>query len=485
MFNKALRIFVMVLFVMLIVSVLIGCEDPYREEQYIQGPKGSDGKSAFEIYKKYNPEYNGSEEEWINSLKGQQASSEVSVNVGSEELSIIPEYEYNIHMVESLKSEIKALREYIAQIHTPVILDSGACGENLTWALYSDGLLKISGTGRSYDFVKGILIGMTEEEINKYAETTGHTAYAFTEGKTYVQSENTITIDGKEVSVGYVSPWYRYRKETFEEGATSNDYCSKAEYDKWNPNGWTYNRIEIDSGVTYIGDWMFYRAAGPTEIIVPEGVLELGDWAIRYSPTLKCIYLPDSLTKIGLRGCSRNEVATTIRLGSGFTSIGDHAFAQNEKLKYLKVSGDISSIGEWLFEGNASIEYVVFEGMTELKKNTAAVCSNLKKVDLPDTLVTIGYGVFMRTGLETVRIPANVTSIDTNAFYLCEDLKTVYIDSHTIAGGLKSDSDYGRLISYAECVYVKNDITEIGSYLTNAFTRMAEVNGYVLYVRNG
>jgi len=37
------------------------------------------------------------------------------------------------------------------------ILDEGPCGENLTWTLYSDGTLVISGTGPSYDFVKGIL----------------------------------------------------------------------------------------------------------------------------------------------------------------------------------------------------------------------------------------------------------------------------------------------------------------------------------------
>ena len=83
-------------------------------------------------------------------------------------------------------------------------------------------------------------------------------------------------------------------------------------YNAENPNGWKYNRIEIDEGITYIGDWLFYRVAGPTELIVPNTVTELGEWAIRFSPTLKCIYLPDSITTVGYRGCSRNEVATAI-----------------------------------------------------------------------------------------------------------------------------------------------------------------------------
>lgn len=361
----------------------------------------------------------------------------------------------------------------------PEILESGKCGENLTWALYSDGLLKISGTGRSYDFVKGILIGKNQEQVNQYVQTTGHSAYAFTEGKNYVEYTSS---DG--TYIGFVSPWYRYRPEVFKEGALGNSYCTKAEYDKWNPNGWTYNRIEIDSGITYIGDWMFYRICGATELIVPGSVTELGDWAIRFSPSLKHIKLPDSVEKIGIRGCSRNEVATSIELGNGYKNIADYAFAQNSMVKYLKVSGDVESIGEMLFEGDSSLEHVVFEGITELKKNTLAVCASLKRVDLPETLKTIGYGVFMRTGLENITIPANVNSIDTNAFYLCENLKSVYIDSPTIAAGLKYSTSYGRLISYAEHIYIKDGIEVVGDYLINSCTKGEQINGYTLYTVN-
>ena len=219
-------------------------------------------------------------------------------------------------------------------------------------------------------------------------------------------------------------------------------------------------------------------------MIIPDTVTELGAWAIRYSPTLKCIYLPDSITTIGLRGCSRNEVADAIRFSNGFTTIGDFAFAQNSTLKYQKVAGNIEIIGEKLFEGCTSLEHVTFEGITELKTNTLTACSNLKRVDLPETLTTIGSGVFMNTGLETVKIPMNVASVDTNAFYLCEDLKSVYIDSPTIANKLTSNTVCGRLISYAKYIYIKNDITEVGSYLKNKCTQCADIGGYTLYIVN-
>lgn len=44
-----------------------------------KGEQGDDGLSAFEIYKKYHPEYTGSEETWINSLKGADGAQGVSV----------------------------------------------------------------------------------------------------------------------------------------------------------------------------------------------------------------------------------------------------------------------------------------------------------------------------------------------------------------------------------------------------------------------
>jgi len=41
----------------------------------IKGPKGDDGLSAFEIYKKYHPEYTGTEEEWLETLKGDKGDT--------------------------------------------------------------------------------------------------------------------------------------------------------------------------------------------------------------------------------------------------------------------------------------------------------------------------------------------------------------------------------------------------------------------------
>ena len=55
--------------------------DGINTNQLATGVNGSDGLSAFEIYQKYHPEYTGTEEEWLESLKGEQGNSVVSTYV--------------------------------------------------------------------------------------------------------------------------------------------------------------------------------------------------------------------------------------------------------------------------------------------------------------------------------------------------------------------------------------------------------------------
>ena len=318
------------------------------------------------------------------------------------------------------------------------------------------------------------MIGKTREEIETYVATGGDPHYGFQEGKVY-----------DDANAQYVSPWYKYRDEvSFTE--YGGNYCTKASYDSHNPNGWKYNRIEIDEGITYLGDWLFYRVSGATELIIPNTVTELGDWAIRYSPTLKCIYLPDGITKVGYRGCSRNEVATAIRIGSGLATVGDYAFSQNQMVKYLEVQGDSNTtFGEYMCNGNRTLEYVSLKDVAEVGQYAFAICDSLLKVDLPDTLTAIRCGAFINIiGLTSIRIPSLVNTIEKNAFYGCENLKSVFIDSPSIVSGLTAQHTFGQLIANAKYIYIKNDITEIGSYVASNFVKTNEIDGYVLYIKN-
>ena len=399
-----------------------------------------------------------------------------------------PDVEYSKHIIDAVRGEIANLWKYVGEKHEVTILDSGVCGENLTWTLYSDGLLKISGKGRAYDYCKGLFgDNITRAEIEAYqaqyagltdADSVAKYERGFQEGKTYDDEHGQ-----------YIAPWYKYRPEvSFVEDVGAEGYITKVEYDRDNPNGWTYNRIEIDEGITYLGNWMLYRICGVTELVIPSTVTAIGQWCIRYSPSLKCIYLPDGITKIEKRGCSRHEVCETIRLGEGFVEIGDYAFAQNPMVKSLCIKGNVTFMGENVFYGDTALENITFDGLTAITGAWLVDCNNLKRVQLGEGLTSIVKSAFVnKPNLTAVNIPSTVTTIGQSAFYNCTNLKYLYIDSPAVAQGLvdvASTANFGHVNYYAKYIYIKNDIKNVGAWFTDKCTKYSDIDGYTLYVVN-
>lgn len=266
----------------------------------------------------------------------------------------------------------------------PQVLDSGVCGENLTWALYDDGLLKISGTGKMYDYVK-------------YTEP---------------------------------SPWYKYRDEPYisEDGKTilnsdGSNYLSTTDYYKNNPNGWKIKNIVIEPGITYIGDWAFYRVC-VDELTIPEGVEETGIFCIRYSPTIKRINLPDSLKILDDFAISRNYELETINFGNGLEKIGTAGLQSNNSLECVNFPDSLTQINIQLSPAYtaANINY----NAVGLLEN----CTSLKTVYL-GSVNCIPQRTFLGTAIENIIIPNNVQYIGEYAFYKCEQLKAVSFEPNS------------------------------------------------------
>lgn len=382
----------------------------------------------------------------------------------------------------ALEKMVSDVYELIKKHNPPTVLDSGQCGENLYWYLYSDGLLKITGHGRSYDFVKGIMIGMTDAELAAYKEENPDLSYyCKQEGKTYQNLD-----ESSDDFIGYVAPWYRYRNETdWITDSNPQGYCTQEHYNNWNPNGWVYNRIEIDEGVTYIGDWMFYRVCGARELFIPEGVTELGDWAVRFSTTLKFVSLPNTLEYIGDYGVSRNIELESIRYGNSIKSVGDYGF-NNDKLRMLILPKTTTSVGDYLCSRGDITEliYADLGNVSEVPRQTFINNKKLKTVIMSDEIISIGHDAFYGCkALEKIRIPSKVVEIGLNAFLYCDNLKEVYIDSPTVCESIVHYKSASYLVYNAEKIFIKDGISTIGSWIEKNFQKGISFNGYTMYTR--
>lgn len=94
----------------------------------------------------------------------------------------------------------------------------------------------------------------------------------------------------------------------------------------------------------------------------------------------------------------------------------------------VEIASGINNIGSYAFSERRGIEKVIIEnGLKRIEHYAFSACSNLKGIDLPDSLTFIGSLAFDRSGLTSIIIPGSVESIGRAAFWSCDDLFSVTI----------------------------------------------------------
>ena len=130
-------------------------------------------------------------------------------------------------------------------------------------------------------------------------------------------------------------------------------------------------------------------------------------------------------------------------------------------------------------------EFVIPDSVEGVAANAFEICKKITKVTIPDNVKTLGNGAFSSSGIGEVIIGKNVLEYGTNAFNNISNLKTVIIDSETTAKQITYQTACGKIIQYAETIYINEDITTIGSYITENYSvETSDKEGYVKYVKN-
>ena len=158
-----------------------------------------------------------------------------------------------------------------------------------------------------------------------------------------------------------------------------------------------------------------------------------------------------------------------------------------EDNSYYKVEDNIlySSDGKKLIlvPTGRTGEFNIPESVEEIKGN-AFRTSGIKKVIMRNNVKKIVPYFAFGNSLEEVIIGENLETISGYAFYDSRKLQTVIIESSKISRQLNSKAASGNLLNYAETIYIKSDITEIGSYITDNYNIVGtDKEGYVKYVK--
>jgi len=234
----------------------------------------------------------------------------------------------------------------------------------------------------------------------------------------------TLTISGTGAIPSYrfsEPPWYSYRESV---GA-----------------------IVVSEGITEVGERAFYWCTNCTEVTLPDSLIAIREYGFNNLRALQYITLPPKLEILEFCAFSECTALQTITIPDSVHTVESSAFSNCTALKGARLGSGMTYIPDSMFGNDAKLSGVV----------------------LPPNLKTIGDTAFINSGLESIRIPATVTSIGVSAFSGCKWLEEFTVEEgnkvyKTIDGVLFS-ADKKTLICYPACKYGRYTVPEGTEYI--------------------
>ncbi len=321
------------------------------------------------------------------------------------------------------------------------VIDSGKCGENVSWTLDSEGTLTISGTGdmkddrlppklsiwNSYkEKIKKVVIEdgvtsinsdafdglekLTSVTISESVTTIGSSAFGHCVSLTSITiPEGVTTIVGaafigcynlKSItipeSVSYIggnsfiyTPWLAAKQAEDPFVIVNNILVDGST---------AVGDVTIPDSVTSICDWALYNSQNLTGVTIPDSVTRIGDSAFECCPNLKSVTIPDSVTTIETGTFEYCSSLTSITIPDSVTSIGVSAFKDCSSLTSVTIPDSVTSIEAGAFKNCTSLSSVTIpDSVTSIEAATFENCTNLSSVTIPDSVSNFGRGAFRNT----------------------------------------------------------------------------------------
>ena len=335
--------------------------------------------------------------------------------------TILPALNHKNAIIRDASEPTETSPGYSGDLYCPdcdMVLENGYTywnEDNLTWKLYEDGTLNISGTGVMKDYnsddnpspaywntiVRKIVIedGVTSIGDAAFYNCTSLTSITIPDSVTsigasaffYCTSLTSITIPDSVTSIG----------------ASAFFYCT------------SLTNITLSNNITNIGNDAFYSCSSLTSITIPSSVTNIEDFTFYGCWNLTSITIPDSITSIGrsaFRDCSS---LTSITIPDSVTSIGDSAFYDCSSLTSITIPDSVTSIGNY-----------AFDNCKNLKTISLSCKSTLKRSDFGNKADLVSY-TNEHTLTKTEAKAATCTENGNKEYWTCEHCKKYFLSDDT------------------------------------------------------
>lgn len=317
-------------------------------------------------------------------------------------------------------------------IDSLTIIDSGNCGDNLTWTLFENRELIISGTGQMTDYNLynnrppwyGYRSFITKIVIGDSVTTIGKSSFGNCENLTNISMGRAVI--------------------TIREQAFTN--CKALEH------------ICITDAVEHIEGRAFADCSNLFSVDFSTNITFIGRGAFQYCTKLNNVILPNSLTSISPSTFYYCEDLVNISIPSTITEIGDGAFANCFSLSNVF----IENVAKWCEIDFYDITANPLCYAENLYLNNAIVTTLV----IPDNIKAIAnYAFYGCDSITHLTIPNTVTTIGLNAFDGCTNLKTVYYSgTEDDWANITIGSSNKALTNATRYYYSENQPTITGNY---------------------
>ena len=224
-------------------------------------------------------------------------------------------------------------------------------------------------------------------------------------------------------------------------------------------------KIIIPDTVSEIKAYTFCNFKGLTNVTIPDSVTIIGSSSFYGCTGLVSVALGNSVESIGTSAFYNCTGFISVTIGNGVKSIGSSAFYNCNHLTSVTIGNSIASIGSGAFAHCNNLKDVYYTGditswsnisLDDNKANPMYYAENfyingelIENLVIPDGECTIKTGVFYGMKcVKNVTIPESVIAIYENAFYDCENIRTVCY------GG--TESQWDEIVIYGGNNYLVN-----------------------------
>ena len=246
------------------------------------------------------------------------------------------------------------------------IVESGKCGENISYTLNSEGTLTIRGTGKMENYGYGDSPFDSNSDIKKIIIKDGVTGIgdrAFYNCRSLAG----ITIPDSVTSIGV--------------GAF--DGCT------------SLTSVTLPDSVTSVDAGAFYNCTSLTKITLSKKLKIIKDEAFNGCRSLTSLTIPGSVKNIGAYCFYNCESLVKVTLSDGLKSIGEEAFYGCRSVTSMTVPDSVTTIGEYAFWECALNSVTIPNNVTSIGSWAFGNCYNLTTVNILSSIVTIGNKAFM------------------------------------------------------------------------------------------